>query len=159
MKGIRMNRGGIAMREEAAGGVVIRKEGGAYLFLMIEDRFGHWSFPKGHLEEGEVLRETALREIKEETGVEGEIIAPLPPVIYQYDAEGRKGEKEVHYFLVQYTKGEVRPQREEIGNVHWLSPNEAWEKQVNYGYENNQPILERAFTLLGLTYPNESTLA
>lgn len=146
------------MLEQAAGGVVIRKEEKGYLFLMIEDRFGHWSFPKGHSEEGEDLQETALREIKEETGIEGKIIAPLPPVVYKYDAEGRKGEKEVHYFLVEYTGGDIRPQTEEIGNVHWLSPYEAWDKQVNEGYENNRPILERAFTLLGLSFPDQSSI-
>ncbi|CCQ98411.1 Hydrolase, NUDIX family [[Clostridium] ultunense Esp] len=143
------------MAEVAAGGIVYRRQGGGTEILMIEDRFGHWSYPKGHSEGNEKPEETALREIQEETGIIGKIIAPLSSISYRYEAEGRRGEKRVDYFLVEYVSGKTRPQFEEIGNVHWLSPEAAWKKQVEQGYENNRILLEQAFINLGLSLPED----
>lgn len=59
-----------ALREYTAGGVVFRRlEGDRVEILMIQDRLGRWTIPKGHVEEGESLEQTALREVAEETGL------------------------------------------------------------------------------------------
>ena len=59
-----------AVREYTAGGVVFRHVGeGRTEILMIQDRLGRWTIPKGHVEEGESLEQTALREVTEETGL------------------------------------------------------------------------------------------
>jgi 8-oxo-dGTP pyrophosphatase MutT (NUDIX family) len=58
-----------AVREYTAGGVVFRHRDGNAQILMIQDRLGRWTIPKGHVEEGESLEQTALREVAEETGL------------------------------------------------------------------------------------------
>jgi len=59
-----------ALREYTAGGVVFRRlDGDRVEILMIQDRLGRWTIPKGHVEEGESLEQTALREVAEETGL------------------------------------------------------------------------------------------
>jgi 8-oxo-dGTP pyrophosphatase MutT (NUDIX family) len=58
-----------AVREYTAGGVVFRRVGERVEILMIQDRLGRWTIPKGHVEEGESLEQTAVREVAEETGL------------------------------------------------------------------------------------------
>ena len=58
-----------AVREYTAGGVVYRHVDDRVEILMIQDRMGRWTIPKGHVEEGESLEQTALREVAEETGL------------------------------------------------------------------------------------------
>jgi len=58
-----------AIREYTAGGVVFRRTDDGLQILMIQDRLGRWTIPKGHVEEGESLEQTALREVAEETGL------------------------------------------------------------------------------------------
>lgn len=140
------------MREVSAGGVVYRKRHGTVEILVIEDRYGKVTFPKGKQEPGETIEETALREIAEETGVRGRIVCPLAVVRYQYvhPREGKLVDKEVHYFLVEADDGAVRPQMEEINEVAWLPAREAWRRQREHGYDNNVAVLMKAFAYLGL---------
>ncbi|MDF2461174.1 MAG: hypothetical protein K0S68_577 [Candidatus Saccharibacteria bacterium] len=58
-----------AVREYTAGGVVFRRVEDRIEILMIQDRLGRWTIPKGHVEEGESLEQTAVREVAEETGL------------------------------------------------------------------------------------------
>jgi 8-oxo-dGTP pyrophosphatase MutT (NUDIX family) len=58
-----------ATREYTAGGVVFRRTDVGLQILMIQDRLGRWTIPKGHVEEGESLEQTAVREVAEETGL------------------------------------------------------------------------------------------
>ena len=58
------------LREPTAGGIVYRKESGNVEILLIQDAKDRWTIPKGHIEEGEQAKDTAAREIKEETGLE-----------------------------------------------------------------------------------------
>ena len=59
-----------AQQETSAGGVVFRLDGGMPLFLLIRDSYQNWGFPKGHLESGEGAEAAALREVREETGID-----------------------------------------------------------------------------------------
>lgn len=137
------------MKEISAGGVVYRKEGDRLEMLMIEDRYGKWTLPKGKQEAGEEVEETALREIREETGLRGRIVRPLMTVNYQYDDPERGTvDKDVHYFLVQCTARDAIPQLEEISRLEWLKPEEVRERQQQYGYPNNDAVLERALQLV-----------
>ena len=137
------------MKEISAGGVVYRKEGDRLELLMIEDRYGKWTLPKGKQEAGEEVEETALREIREETGLQGRIVRPLMTVNYQYDDPERGTvDKDVHYFLVQCTARDAIPQLEEISRLEWLKPEEVRERQQQYGYPNNDAVLERALQLV-----------
>ena len=64
-----LNRQTKASREFTAGGVVYRLRNNGVEVLMIQDQKGRWTIPKGHVERGESLEQTALREVREETGL------------------------------------------------------------------------------------------
>ncbi|TLS50326.1 NUDIX domain-containing protein [Paenibacillus antri] len=139
------------MKEISAGGVVYRKIGGKLQIQLIQDRYGRTSLPKGKMEPGETVEQTALREILEETGIRGDIRGPLALIQYQYK-HPEKGmiDKEVHYYLVEASGGELMPQIEEIRGVAWYEPLDAWEKQKASGYDNNDAILRIALHKLGV---------
>ncbi|GFN30323.1 NUDIX hydrolase [Paenibacillus xylaniclasticus] len=140
------------MKEISAGGVVYRRtEDNTLQIQLIQDRYGKVSLPKGKMEPGETVEQTALREIEEETGMVGTIIKPIDQIKYQYKHES-KGlvDKEVHYYLVEAIGGSLQPQVEEIRGVDWFTPEEAWRKQKASGYDNNDRILAGALKLLGL---------
>ncbi|MGG4393243.1 NUDIX domain-containing protein [Paenibacillus thiaminolyticus] len=140
------------MKEISAGGVVYRRRGEQIEFQLIQDRYGKTSLAKGKMEPGETIEQTALREIREETGMEGSIVGKLDTIRYQYTSlEAGTVDKEVHYFLVEATAGQLTPQVEEICSVAWYEPQAAWAKQTESGYDNNDGILSKAFAQLGIT--------
>ncbi|QYR20154.1 NUDIX domain-containing protein [Paenibacillus sp. sptzw28] len=145
------------MKEISAGGVVFRRIDGALQIQLIQDRYGKISLPKGKMEPGETVEQTALREIIEETGMEGIIIAPIDQIKYKYNHE-LKGliDKEVHYYLVEAVGGKLQAQIEEIRGVEWFEPSEAWRRQRQAGYNNNDRILAGALKLLGLEVQGSS---
>lgn len=137
------------MREISAGGIVFRQKKGQYQLLLIKDRFGKITFPKGKKEGGETPEENALREIREETAMEGRIVAPLTKIFYEYDHnEKGKVEKEVTYFLVEAVSGKESPQLEEIDGVDWYSIPEAKRLQKEAGYDNNDIVMQKAVQYL-----------
>ncbi|RCX22757.1 ADP-ribose pyrophosphatase YjhB (NUDIX family) [Fontibacillus phaseoli] len=138
-------------KEISAGGVVYRNEGGQLQIQLITDRYGRLSFAKGKSEPGETVEETALREIREETGITGKIDALIDIIAYTYNHPVHGPvDKEVHYYLVESRGGQLRPQLEEIRGVAWYEPMDAWEKQLKSGYDNNDFILEKGLLMLGL---------
>lgn len=139
------------MKEISAGGVVYRTTESGLQIQLIQDRYGKISLPKGKMEPGETVEQTALREIEEETGLTGRIVAPIDQIKYRYQHD-LKGpvDKEVHYYLVEATGGTLLAQVEEIRGVEWFSPQEAWRRQRQSGYGNNDRILARALKLLGI---------
>ncbi|PTM59494.1 deoxyribose-phosphate aldolase [Desmospora activa DSM 45169] len=140
------------MKEVSAGGVVYFEERGCPYILLIEDRYSRWTLPKGKQEPGETLLETALREIEEETGVKGRIIAPLNQIGYSYfHPDHGDVEKEVHYYLVEtdiLQFLQAKAQLSEIDQIAWFTPQQAWEKQRQDGYDNNHQILLQALLRL-----------
>lgn len=130
--------------EYTAGGLVYRKNQGSIDVLLIKDRFGKVSLPKGHLEGTETTEEAALREIKEETGITGNIVGS-PLGIIQYDftnSVGEAGQKQVIYFLVEAVTDLVNVQVEEIVDVLWLPIEEAAIFHDQHGYDNNVSIVQ-----------------
>jgi 8-oxo-dGTP diphosphatase len=93
------------IREFSAGGVLFRD---GYV-LLIKTPSGVWSFPKGLVESGEKPEETAVREVFEETGVQGRPLTPLGEVSYWYVRDGQKVKKRVAYYLMAYEGGEPKP--------------------------------------------------
>ena len=138
-------------KEISAGGVVYRKKNGELEIQLIQDRYGKTSLPKGKMEAGETVEETALREIVEETGIIGAIIAPVDIIKYQYQhPDYGLVNKEVHYYLVEAREGVLKPQVEEINGVDWYEPHAAWKQQRQNGYANNNVILRKALELLDI---------
>lgn len=79
-----------------------------------------WSLPKGHVELGETREEAAIREVEEETGIRGRILAPLGAIDFWFVAEGRRIHKTVHHFLMERVGGELSADDAEVVEVQWV---------------------------------------
>lgn len=109
-----------ARRELSAGGVVFRRGDRGVQVLLIEDRFGYLSLPKGHVDEGETPEQAALREVNEETGLVCEIVAYAGAHSYKFPGDGcLPVEKTVHYYVMRPVGGEITPQPGETSRVLW----------------------------------------
>lgn len=98
------------MKEISAGGVVIQGKD----VLVLRKFRGDWVLPKGRIEAGETLEETALREVGEESGVECRIDQYIGFVRYNYNKpSGVQVHKTVHYYTMTAEGGTMKPQREE----------------------------------------------
>jgi ADP-ribose pyrophosphatase YjhB (NUDIX family) len=112
------------VEETSAGGLVVAGEGLDARGVLIGklDRRGRlvWSLPKGHVEEGESLAQTAAREAEEETGISGQVVCPLGVVDYWFVAEGRRIHKTVHHFLLRAVGGKLSNADVEVTEVAWV---------------------------------------
>lgn len=100
--------------------------------LMVKHNAGHWAFPKGHVEENETEKETAIRETKEETGIESEIISDERFVITYSPKENVI--KDVIYFIAKPISASLERQEEEIADLEWVDIEEA-EKMITFDDE------------------------
>lgn len=113
-------------KEKSCGAVVYRKgETGMEVLLIKHKNGGHWAFPKGHVEKKETESETALREIKEETGLKVELDTGFREMVTYSPKPGVM--KDVIYFAAQAKKDHARPQPEEVLEICWKAPQEALE--------------------------------
>lgn len=95
-------RSGKAVRQYSAGGVIYRFVDDRTQILMIQDPLGRWSIPKGHVEEGETIEQTAVREIGEETGLTDITLGEkLDKITFFYRKEGKLIFMTTYVFLVQ----------------------------------------------------------
>ena len=105
--------------EKSCGAIVFRKfHGNVELLLIKHANGGHWSFPKGHVEQGESEVETAMREIKEETGIDV-IVDPTFREVVSYSPK-REIMKDVIYFIAKAKTHDYVPQEEEISEIKWV---------------------------------------
>jgi len=112
------------VRQHSAGGLVVR---GGEVLLIATAGGARWQLPKGRLEEGETPRDAAVREVREETGVTGNVVAPLPGIDYWFAEGARKRiRKHVDYFLLDYVSGsEVDFDAREVSTARWFPWEEA----------------------------------
>jgi 8-oxo-dGTP pyrophosphatase MutT (NUDIX family) len=110
--------------ETSAGGLVVDLNGDVPRGALIGrvDRRGRllWSLPKGHVEPGETAEQAAIREVQEETGISGEILASLGTIDFWFIAEGRRVHKTVHHFLLRAVGGELSDADIEVTEVAWV---------------------------------------
>ncbi|OBH03671.1 DNA mismatch repair protein MutT [Mycobacterium sp. E2699] len=115
------------VHETSAGGLVIdgidgpRDEQVAALIGRV-DRRGRmlWSLPKGHIEVGETAEQTAIREVAEETGIRGSVLAALGRIDYWFVTDGRRVHKTVHHYLMRFSGGELSDEDLEVAEVAWV---------------------------------------
>jgi 8-oxo-dGTP pyrophosphatase MutT (NUDIX family) len=115
------------VHETSAGGLVIdnidrpREEQVAALIGRV-DRRGRmlWSLPKGHIELGETAEQTAIREVAEETGIQGSVLAALGRIDYWFVTDGRRVHKTVHHYLMRCSGGELSDDDVEVAEVAWV---------------------------------------
>ncbi|MGK2882745.1 MAG: NUDIX hydrolase [Mycobacterium sp.] len=115
------------VHETSAGGLVIDgidgpKEAQLAALIGRVDRRGRllWSLPKGHIEQGETAEQTAIREVAEETGIQGGVLAALGSIDYWFVTEGRRVHKTVHHYLMRFLGGELSDEDVEVTEVAWV---------------------------------------
>jgi 8-oxo-dGTP pyrophosphatase MutT (NUDIX family) len=115
------------MRELSAGGVVVRRMQGRSWVAAIRPHGrprGHWALPKGLVDPGERAVETAVREVREETGLEARVVRKLDDMRYVYTRDGRRIFKVVLYWLMHPVGGRLgaidEAMRIEVEEARWL---------------------------------------
>lgn len=135
--------------EISAGGVVYRRaEDGVEICLAARrTRRGElaWGLPKGAVEPDETPEAAALREVQEEAGLEAEIEGDLGTIRYFYVWEGVRVRKQVRFFLMRSTGGDVANHDEEMEDVRWFAMRRAKKRAA---YRGEREVIERALELL-----------
>jgi 8-oxo-dGTP pyrophosphatase MutT (NUDIX family) len=135
-------------REFSAGGVVVRRLRGRLVLAAIRPQgkpAGTWALPKGLIAPGERADATALREVAEETGVEGSLVEKLGDIRYVYTWAGERVFKVVSFYLLRYRRGRlgaITPgQQREVAEARWLPLEEA---PTLLAYRGEREMAERA---------------
>lgn len=118
------------LREPTAGGIVYRKKGNKIEILLIQDAKDRWTIPKGHIEEGEVAKDTAEREIREETGLQKmKVLNWLGKINFRYRRQQSLVLMTTDIFLVE-AQGDTNNLKPEdwMNGIKWFSSNEALDK-------------------------------
>jgi len=130
-------------RVVSAGGVIYRAVGKEFeVALILHD--GLWCLPKGLIEENETHETAALREVKEETGLTGEIVEKIGEINYNFFRK-RLYSKTVHFYLLKYVEGSVEAHDAEADDVKWFSISKALQILA---YPNEIKMLARARNML-----------
>lgn len=132
-----------AQRETSAGGVVYRLQQGGALFLLIKDSYQNWGFPKGHLESGERAEDAALREVREETGIDDLALrGRIDTIDWYFRFRGQLIHKVCHFYLMETSQAMTNPQHAEgITACRWVSFEDARDA---ISYANARKVLGRA---------------
>jgi ADP-ribose pyrophosphatase YjhB (NUDIX family) len=141
----RPSRGAGGEVEFSAGGVIVR---GSELVVIVPTRRGVGgqrvlALPKGHPEPGETAEQAALREVREEAGVSGELLESLGEVSYFYERNGRRHPKRVEFFLIEYREGDPADHDHEVMEARWMPLTEA---ALALTYEGEREIVARAIS-------------
>lgn len=137
-------------REFSAGGIVINNKNQVLLInnmAMRDPNKSYWGFPKGHIDPKESSKEAAIREVKEEVGLEVEALEKIGDSKYIFTSPKTKEKifKVVVMFLMKEKGGELQVLKEELLGAEWFSPKEALEK---LSFKNDKDLLKKALLLL-----------
>jgi 8-oxo-dGTP pyrophosphatase MutT (NUDIX family) len=137
------------VEETSAGGLVVDLTGPTPQAALIGrvDRRGQmlWSLPKGHVEAGETTEMAAVREVREETGISGRVVAPLGTIDFWFVAEDRRVHKTVHHFLLTATGGELSDADVEVAAVAWVPLPDV---RARLAYAGERRLIDTAAALL-----------
>ena len=127
--------------EKSCGGLIYREHDGETQLLLLKHRCGgHWSFPKGHMEAGETEMETALRAIREETGLRVFLRAGFPEAVAYSPKPNVK--KQVIYFIgFTLNEAALRPQEEEVSELQWMEIHKAYDAVT---FRNDKNLITKA---------------
>ncbi|HEY3227824.1 MAG TPA: NUDIX hydrolase [Roseiflexaceae bacterium] len=132
--------------KRAAGCVVYHYADGTPLVLLIHDKYGCWTLPKGHLKPGEPEEQAAIREVWEETAVQGTLGPLISRIVYTVAKSGDPREKQVAFFLLCAAGDQATPQAEEgIGAAEWFAPDVAL---ALIDYPQVRDVLARAIEMI-----------
>ena len=129
------------MKEKSCGAVIYKKENDEFKFLLVHQHNGHYSFPKGHMEENETEIQTALREIKEETNIDVKIDSNFRHQI-SFLLESKNVMKDVVYFVAIPVTTNLKNQEGEILGCDWYNYNQVLELLE---YDNTKDAFKLAY--------------
>jgi 8-oxo-dGTP pyrophosphatase MutT (NUDIX family) len=133
------------IREFSAGGVVVRRMQGRPFVAVVRVRDEILALPKGHPDGGESAAAAAQREVREETGVEAELVEKLGDIRYWYVREGERVMKIVSFFLFRYRSGSIADHDHEVEEALWLPLEEA---PARLAYKSEKEMAESALSRL-----------
>lgn len=134
--------------ETSAGGLVVDSARTHAALIGRLNRHGRllWSLPKGHIEDGETVEDTAVREVREETGILARVVRPLGSIDYWFVAERRRIHKTVHHFLLEAHGGELSDDDVEVTEVAWVPLDEL---DSRLAYTDERKLVRKARELFG----------
>jgi 8-oxo-dGTP pyrophosphatase MutT (NUDIX family) len=151
-----MNRGNAetlvpTLDQVSAGGVVYRGIGASLEVVIVkvvpEQR---WQLPKGIIDDGETFEQAALREVREESGMTAEIVAPIETIEYWFTADWdhsqRRIHKFVHFFLMCHKDGDGSDHDHEVDEVRWVTIDEALK---TLKYKSERDLVQKAAAMIG----------
>ena len=127
-----------------------RQQGDAIEVALISvGKKARWQLPKGLVAPGEAPEQTALREVREEAGIETELVAPLDQIEYWYYGQ-RRGEriryhKYVHFYLLRYLAGDVVDHDHEVNEARWVGVEQA---RSMLAFASERKVVEQAIALV-----------
>lgn len=130
----------------SAGGVVFRQQGETIEIALISvGRLERWQLPKGIINKGESPEAAAQREVREEAGVETDLLGKINTIEYwYYSGEGERRvrfHKQVHFFLMRYLSGSVEDHDYEVNEARWVEIDQA---QAMLAFENEKKLVVKA---------------
>jgi len=134
----------------SSGGVVFRPAGATHevALIRVARADGHaWTLPKGWVEKGEDLEQTAVREVREETGLQAKVLRKLGEITYEFYAKPDRSRvlKTVHVFLLECLGGDTAEHDDEVEEVRWFTLDEAVRTLT---YKNEREMLEKVVGLI-----------
>jgi 8-oxo-dGTP pyrophosphatase MutT (NUDIX family) len=134
------------IREFSAGGVVVRRLRGRQHVAVVRVRDEILALPKGHPDGDESAVQAAQREVREETGLEADLVEKLGDVKYWYSRDGDRVAKIVAFFLFRYRSGSVADHDHEVEEALWIPLADAPKRLA---YKGERDMAEAAISLLG----------
>ncbi len=138
--------------QTSSGGVVFRRdgaEGQIEIAIISVGAQRRWQLPKGLVDPGETPQVTAVREAREEAGVETRVTAHIETIEYWYAGLERgirvRFHKHVHFYLLEYVSGDTRDHDAEVNEARWVPIDEA---AGQLAFEGERRVVERANEML-----------
>lgn len=140
-----------SVTEVSAGGLIVSRDNPQLVALISHRNRGggvDWCIPKGHVELGENYIQTAIREVKEETGIQGKVLEKIGEISYSFKIGPKRIRKTVHHYLLEQVDGELTFAGDPTGEVLDVQWFEIASIDEVLAHENERKIAERALELL-----------
>jgi 8-oxo-dGTP pyrophosphatase MutT (NUDIX family) len=139
----------------SAGGVAFRKRNRKIEVALISvGERQRWQLPKGMVDKGESTEDAAVREVREEAGIDTEVVERIDKVEYWYfwneDGQRVRYHKFVYFYLLRYKSGDVRDHDDEVNEARWVEIDEAIKLLA---FDSEKKIVEKAKAVIGSRLP------
>lgn len=136
--------------EVSAGGVAYRRQDGVlYVALISVGDEGRWQLPKGRVDSGESTAAAAVREVREEAGVDGDPVSLIDKIQYWFYSKSGNDRKRIHkyvyFYLLEYRTGDVSDHDWEVNEARWVAISDA---QTMLAFDSEKKVVEKAAEMI-----------